>query len=547
MRRNRRVLLCLMVLATTLEAQAVRVTLLDDKSGDMIASGLVALVSAEGRVVARGLTDARGHILLAGAPGRYVVRGDRIGYRGATSGALTLIVGDTLVVRLRMPSDQVVLPEVVVARPTLGCASEGLARPELEAVWGEARKALESTVLTRNQLRPELQVVRVERTRSPEGRLLQEREVSRRPTRGRPYEALSLAELDAHGFARTDGTETVFFAPDADLLLSDPFIATHCFGTVEEGNRVGLSFSPAPAIARPDIEGVMWLQRATGALSEVTFSFVHAPAPYDRVRASGFVRFARVPGNGWIVSEWILAMPRVGVVEGRFLDSRVGGTSRVLSIIEQGGTAAIEAAAGRASLVSITGTVFDSIAMRPLSGVRVGLAGAAESQVTDSRGRYRIGLGVQGPVALRFRHPRLTLLGLPEVMDTAVSGPQLRVDYAIPSPLVWLARFCPRDVADDPKNGALVLRVLDAEGGTIPATTVSVSWTRPSVRDAGNVAVVSRRGATIAMETDTLGAVTFCGVPVQTTLTVRFAGIAATAVKLQGTDRIYLGEVVRPR
>ncbi len=148
--------------------------------------------------------------------------------------------------RLRMPSEAVVLPEIVAGRSGLGCSTDGLARPELELLWGEARKALETTVLTREQRGAELMVVGVERTRSPYGHLLE---------RGSPGGPRGLTIPGAvprypgrPGVCLPPGIGTVFFAPDADLLLSDPFIESHRFGLVEQERCTGLSFArPLPS------------------------------------------------------------------------------------------------------------------------------------------------------------------------------------------------------------------------------------------------------------------------------------------------------------
>ncbi len=547
LRRGVWVLVAWMVLVAPAGAQAVRVTLVDGKSGELIPSGLVGLIAVDGQRVTRGLTNLRGVIVLTAPPGRYTVRGDRIGYIGAVSGVITLRRGDTTTLRLRMPSELVVLPEVVVREGPMGCATDGLARPELEVLWREARKALESTVLTREQGASELLVVGVERTRTPDGRLMREREVSRRVTRGRPYHALSPAVLAERGFTTYDGVGVVFFAPDVDLLLSDSFIGTHCFGLVERKGRVGLSFSPVPAGEQTDIRGVMWVDRATRALAEVTFEYVRAPSPYDRTPASGFVRFGPSPGQGWIVTEWIISTPQVGLVEDRFADSRTSGEQRVLSILQRGGTAEPLSAKGLSAVGVVEGTVFDSLTMRPLVGVLVGLAGSDANDRTDSAGHYHLTLGVLGPVSLRFSHPRLTLLGLLPVIDTALVGPTLALDYATPSASVWLTRQCGEAIAEDAKRGVLVLRVLDTAGGPVVGATVSVTWTRFKPIRAGARVVLNSRGTSMDGETNGDGGVILCGVSVGATLTVRIADVpAGDPIIVEASNPVHIVDLLRP-
>src|SRR5207245_6263264 len=65
-----------------------------------------------------------------------------------------------------------------------------------------------------------------------------------------PFRSAPASDLVARGYVvvEDDGTWT-YQAPDADVLLSDPFLRTHCFETKaghgETAGFVGLAFTPA--------------------------------------------------------------------------------------------------------------------------------------------------------------------------------------------------------------------------------------------------------------------------------------------------------------
>lgn len=94
--------------------QTVRGILLDDATGQVLDSGLVALL-ADSVQVAGVRTDSAGQfVLTAPDAGSYCLRAERFGYRPATSTALRLTGGDTLRVEFLLSTEVVLLDPVVV-------------------------------------------------------------------------------------------------------------------------------------------------------------------------------------------------------------------------------------------------------------------------------------------------------------------------------------------------------------------------------------------------------------------------------------------------
>ena len=91
-----------------------------------------------------------------------------------------------------------------------------------------------------------------------------------------------------------DGTHT-YYAPDAEVLLSDQFIQTHCFSVVRETEKheghVGLSFVPIESGRLVDVEGALWLDETSGELRTVEYRYAGLPASVSDPRNGGQLEF----------------------------------------------------------------------------------------------------------------------------------------------------------------------------------------------------------------------------------------------------------------
>jgi len=443
--------LALLALATSivpLHGQGIQVTLVEERSR-LAVPGLVSVLSLDGDIVARALTNPSGYVMIPVPAGRYVVEGARIGFFGARSDTLTVVDGGTVILRLGMPMDQVVLPEVVIEARRSECSARDRS-PDLQTVWEEARKVLATVVLTREQLHPMLEVVRFERSRGPLGALVSDREVARRRGPGNPYHTLTPSELLDEGFSRTTGGQVMFYAPDADLLLSDDFLATHCFGLTADPvhDRIGLTFTPMPSRTQTGIAGTLWMNRAERELEEVEFEYVKAPYPYNRARATGVVRFARMPRLGWIVGEWEIRMPRVAQVRQRIVGAELEEREVVIGSVEEGGVA----------------TPVDPMERRVVVAARQ----RADSVVGES--------------------PSAPLSG-----GFASAG-------------ALLESYCGTAVAADSSKGILIGTIRTADGGPVKRARMRVSW-------GGDAAPRPRVSTDSDAETDESGGFFACGVP----------------------------------
>ncbi|CAN5331760.1 hypothetical protein BH20GEM2_BH20GEM2_18930 [soil metagenome] len=142
-----------------------------------------------------------------------------------------------------------------------------------------------------------------------------------------PFASLPAAELAAGGYVQAGPEGTYYYAPDADVLLSDTFLDGHCFrverGEGTERGLIGLAFEPVeprgqPARGRTEIEGVLWLDRASAELRSLEYRYRDVPHDVPTDRLGGRVEFDRLPDGSWIVRRWWVRMPIVETRRDRF-------------------------------------------------------------------------------------------------------------------------------------------------------------------------------------------------------------------------------------
>lgn len=305
--------LLLLAAASPLAAQTVRGEVVDE-GGAPVPAAFVILADAQGRPAARGLSDAAGRFALrADEAGTYTLRAERIGFRSTVSAPLRLEAGAVVETRVTVSSRAVAL-EAIVVGGAAGCAVRARDDGAAEALWEEARKALSVSAWTERAESLHVVAVRWERELDRSGnRVRAERRdslVGRLPT---PFRSLPADELAAGGYWRDESGGAWYAAPDAEVLLSDSFLETHCFRAVRGrgGARglVGLAFEPVPGRTVPDVAGTLWLDAASAELRHLEFRYRNLPRGHDWPGVGGRIEFRRLPGGQWIVDRWRLRMP----------------------------------------------------------------------------------------------------------------------------------------------------------------------------------------------------------------------------------------------
>jgi protocatechuate 3,4-dioxygenase beta subunit len=133
--------------------------------------------------------------------------------------------------------------------------------------------------------------------------------------------------------------------------------------------------------------------------------------------------------------------------------------------------------------ISVVGSVYDSVANRPLTGALVQIVRAEElrvarSSITDSRGRYRIDSLVPGEYFVSFFHAAVDSLAV----EAPVRGVRLgardpeRIELGLPRAERIIAALCP-GLSPADSTAVIVGEVRDADTGTpIRSANVVAEW-----------------------------------------------------------------------
>jgi hypothetical protein len=528
--------LALILLPAATAAQQVRGTVVDAASGTPVEGGLIRLVDDTGTSLPPRLTGAGGTYRLdAPAPGRYRVEAERIGYRRTISEPVELTGEVPVELHLAIEVEPVPLTGITV-EGSQRCRIRQEISQAAARLWVEARRALTATALTSEEEVLRFQHTRWRRELDPiHLTVLEEDRTERSGASANPIQSLPAADLQANGYIRPapDGGH-LYYAPDAQVLLSDAFMDDHCF-TVEEGRRdnsglVGLGFQPVPGRTVPDVEGVLWLDRETAELRHLELRHTRQPYPVPTRHLGARVEFEGLPTGHWIVRRWWIRMPLVGMTRSRFQDRDLESLE-LQAIIEDGGEIFdVRTLRGMAALRSggtIRGVVTDSSAVaategfagppRPLEGARVALNGTMYTARTDESGQFRMEGLPEGTYQAFISHPRLDSLAMnsPTVAVRVERGGEAEIHLAVPSAPTILSQHCP-DM--EPDAGAAVGQVLDREDRPARSARVEVSWSHfhlPGQDGRDPRSDIREWMEGIALPLDTRGRFRLCDVPAE--------------------------------
>ncbi len=535
--------------ATPLRAQTVRVRLLDEETRLPLVGVLVAALEAN---------DAIGLTVLASSDGIAVVRAKNtgphrllirhIGFAPVTTDPVNVTseAGQTL--DIIVPAHRITLNAVhVVGNAT--CPAQAPSPSDAAAqAWTEVRTALEASTLTRDQRLVATTALRFQRDVRVDGHIDFADTTQRGRSGERPFYAPEPAALERDGYFKhhEDGSEN-FYAPDEAVLLSPGFTRRHCVTILPDarhdasGTQIALAFMPRDRDARPEIKGLIWIDSATSELRRIEFEYVRISlrAPADSL--GGSVDFRHLTSGAWIVSGWVLRMPRFRQVDRR------AGYDVLDGYIEVGGNSVVTrdmAAPAMGVPRTIAGSVYDSIAMKPLTGARVHLVDAAREAVADSLGRFRFDSLTAGEHSLWVDHPTLDALGLFSRAARVDAAPQLvsTATFAIPSFATFWRRACGAAPVPGDDDGFVFGRTSSsAPSAPMRGTAIEISW--PAAANSTS----ARR--TVRAQTDSTGDYVLCGIPDQQLVTLSTASADSSSIPVSfrvGAERVARRDLTFP-
>lgn len=343
--------------ATPLHAQSI--------SGSVRAAGpteplgitlVLATDSLGASEVSRLTSDEGSFVLPLPRPGTWIVRAERLGY--GTAGDTVVVEADQRVrIELVLDPDPIELRGIDVGVEPR-CPPES-GSPQVARLWKEARAILgsvgDATSPSRARFRVATELRRWQTLElyDPEDAIRDDRGVWLEASDTvwvegpHPIVAPEPEQLLESGFIRPafPGADTVrtwfpneidifqYDAPSPALLLSDEFLATHCFSVDEDSDgHVGLRFEPDRfAVLDYDLKGVIWLPERPDVWPFIEFK--HTPYPREdellesplqfsadrsvfdwrRLRLDerfgGRMDLAVVPEYGWIVHRFEMTWP----------------------------------------------------------------------------------------------------------------------------------------------------------------------------------------------------------------------------------------------
>ena len=388
-------------------AQTLRGTVVDG-SAQPLSGVLVVLLDSTQSAVARALTNERGEYrLLAPRAGAYRVRTLRIGFQPVLSNTLTLTSGTALTERIVLESVRVVLSTVQVTDRRICGRQTATESATTFAVWEQAMGSMAAAGLVSATRGLTATTMQLERRLDATGRRVREQQASVRTDYvTEPWKALPADSLRRHGYVWEDVTDSLIYnAPGLDALLSPQFLEDHCLHLAmgRDSSELGIAFEPIPARRqRSEIEGTLWLTRATAALQRLEFTFTNTTgSAIANGRAGGTMNFARLADGSIVVTVWDIRMPLL------IRDVPRSPTVRVAEVMSTGGRLMLVQRGAdtlyRSPPLTIAGTVRDSLSGAPIGRARIQLSGVAGDVFSDERGRFKLEGVVPGEYALLVR------------------------------------------------------------------------------------------------------------------------------------------------
>ena len=441
--------------ATSALAQEVRGTVRESTSRQPIPGAVIALLDSAGRTLGRNITDERGQYRLVVSASTTRLRFIRIGFRPVTvSLARSGTRVDTMnVVMTTLPT---MLDPVTVSAN--GCPRRDDAGPAL-GLLEQARASLLNSVVAR-EANPG-RVVRLRFQRMMDGtsdRIARQTvKVDSTARSEAPFTAVrSAAEFVRAGFVKEELGGTVFYAPDADALLDDAFMAGYCFRLVrpdrEHPTEVGLGFAPpGRARNRVDIDGVLWVDTTRRQLRRLEFRYVGLDRSLAGANPGGRLSFRDMANGVVIIDRWSLRLPSVH--DDSLYDNFKQAYAHRISLEAQetgGEVAHIEWPSGLAwgaPLGTLRLTLLTH-AHAAATGTRVSLDGTDYSRRADANGEVTIDRLLPGPYKLVVVDGLLEPLGVTlntPIAFEAVRDSTHRATLDVPTADDFVADRCSHD------------------------------------------------------------------------------------------------------
>lgn len=400
----------------SLGAQSVIGAVRDSATAAPLPGVLVSVLDPEGERVRAVLSDEAGRFAMEIPLGRYRLRAERIGLRPSTTEPFGVSAFRAHRVDVEMTDRAVEIAGLVVDARVQSCRLDARRATVIQRWWGEIRTALDVSAVLQRQRFADFRLERFEREWDRRVRdVIAESRREEVSLSSRPFVSEEANFLAEGGYVQGEVQgQRSYFAPDADVLLSNVFLRDHCFSLVEadeERYQLGLRFEPTDERGVTGITGTLWVDTTTAELRHLDFRYEEIEGIPDN-DGGGRVTFEYLPNGAWIVSAWFIRMPKLSLERIR----RGRPRYRVVGYVDVGGEVEAlppEPSRGPPGAVgSVRGVVFDSIRGVGLPDAEVRVLGTGLHAITDPTGAFTIPEVPVGRHHLTFSHPDLDAWGV---------------------------------------------------------------------------------------------------------------------------------------
>lgn len=467
--RGRAELVGLAVLIATLTAplgaQTLNGTVRDSLAGTPVVGAVITVLDSARTVRARTLSDQHGAFRLLPVSDGRMLRVVRIGFQpteveldGAPDASRPLAI-----TMRRLPS----LLMAVRVRDQSPCGERSDATAAF-ALWDQARAALLNSVVVSENDPPTVDRVHFERIPDGHGHpIAQAVAVDAGAVTTRPFAAArSAGAFVDSGFAMTiDSTdERTYFAPDAETLMDDRFLANYCVSIArsraESPHEEGVAFRPyRTRDGRIDVEGAVWVDTVSRAVSSIEFRYVGLDRKAESMKPGGAITLREMPNGAVIVQRWSLRVPAVRV-DTEYLGRTVPGAKRQMRLSGEyypkefgGEVASAEWRDGTSWVANDLGSLRVRLSHPdggPAQGLDVRLRESPYTVVTDSAGIAVFYDLLPGPYEAEIRDTVLSRAGILLESGVGFVVDSLRptaISLVVPTVQSAIAGLCPHDTS----------------------------------------------------------------------------------------------------
>jgi hypothetical protein len=241
-----------------------------------------------------------------------VVRVLRPGFRPLVSAPVFVAGGATRDLKLVLGNQALTLSTVKV-RESRVCGER--ADAAAWQLWEQARTVLQTTALTERDTTLTVRTLEFQGQATPGGATIVKDSTIMWVPVDAEFPRAHYDSLFKRGYIRrnTDSV-TTYYAPNAQVLLDERFVMSHCFKVAEADSTpagmIGVRFEPmrTPRYDYTDIVGTFWLDSASYLLRQIEFGYANPPRTHRVYGTGGFVVFTRLGTGHWVMSEWSIRM-----------------------------------------------------------------------------------------------------------------------------------------------------------------------------------------------------------------------------------------------